>query len=91
MINTKAGNFITVLGVSGDGIIARKRAKMYDSIVENMEGYAFAYIALRSRTKAIQIRGISNIAGVRDRLQWNLPLAHSRVQEVVIRYLESLI
>ncbi|HMO16122.1 MAG TPA: hypothetical protein PKD64_18290 [Pirellulaceae bacterium] len=43
--------------------------------VEDMEGYAVALACKLAETKLIIIRGISNLAGVRDFSQWKIDLA----------------
>ena len=43
--------------------------------IESMEGAAFHQVCLEFSIPFVQIRSISNMAGVRDKSQWNIPLA----------------
>ena len=43
--------------------------------IESMEGAAFHQVCLAFSIPFIQIRGVSNRAGIRDKSQWNIPLA----------------
>ncbi len=88
---TGSGNFITVLSVSGDDVIAKRRALTTGAIVENMEGYAFAHACHTMGIISAQIRGISNMAGERDRSFWDISLANKVSQEAVIGYLERIL
>jgi futalosine hydrolase len=40
-----------------------------------MEGAAFHQVCLELSIPFVQIRGISNMAGIRDKSKWNIPLA----------------
>lgn len=43
--------------------------------VESMEGAALHYVCLEENIPFLQLRSISNAMGVRDKSQWNFPLA----------------
>lgn len=62
----------------------------YGADIESMEGAAFHYACLSSHTPFIQLRGISNIVGERDKKQWNIPEALSSVKTACLTLLESL-
>jgi futalosine hydrolase len=81
------GRFLTVVGVSADLRLAEARGNKFSAIVENMEGFALALASERFRIKAGEIRGVSNIAGTRDKKTWNLDLANQRAQAAVLSYL----
>jgi futalosine hydrolase len=81
------GRFLTVVGVSADRRLADTRAGRFSAIAENMEGFALALASERFRIKAGEIRGVSNIAGIRDKKTWNLDLANQRAQAAVLSYL----
>jgi futalosine hydrolase len=55
------------------------RIQYYQNIlgasIESMEGAAFHQVCLDLSIPFVQIRGISNIAGVRDKSKWQIPLA----------------
>jgi futalosine hydrolase len=93
-IKIKTGNFVTVSATSGTQKRARELEKRFSAICENMEGAAIAQICTLYKFPLIEIRGISNIAGVRDKRRWNLNLASENCQKAVtdiIGPLEGLI
>jgi futalosine hydrolase len=62
----------------------------YGAEIESMEGAAFHYTCLAENIPFIQLRGISNIVGIRDKKQWNIPEALSAVRTACLNLLESL-
>lgn len=64
--------------------------KRYGAQIESMEGAAFHYACLCSHTPFIQLRGISNVVGIRDKKQWNIPDALHAVRAACCTLLESL-
>jgi len=86
-INTRAGNFITVCQVSGDFKIAENRGRRYNAICENMEGAAVGHVATVYGIEFIEIRGISNFAGERDKAKWNTKLAAENCQKVLMEFI----
>lgn len=83
----RVGPFLTVVGVSADLRLAEARANRFSAIAENMEGFAVALAGQRFRIKAGEIRGVSNLAGNRDKKTWNLDLANQQAQAAVLNYL----
>jgi futalosine hydrolase len=81
------GRLLTVVGVSADLRLAEARANRFSAIAENMEGFAVALAGQRFRLKAGEIRGVSNLAGNRDKKTWNLDLANQQAQAAVLNYL----
>jgi len=86
----KTGAFVTVSTCTGTGKRARELEKRFGAICENMEGAAVAHICTLYGTPMIEIRGISNIAGQRDKSQWNIKLAGENCREVLMELLRSL-
>lgn len=86
----KSGPFVTVSSTSGTTIRARELEKHFHAICENMEGAAIAHVCKIYQIPFIEIRGISNIAGVRDKRKWNLKLAAENCQKAVISLLTYL-
>lgn len=60
------------------------------AVVESMEGAALHYIGLQEGIAFLQLRSVSNAVGVRDKTQWNIPLAINRLNERLIRLLQEL-
>ncbi len=81
------GPFLTVVSVSADLRLAETRANRFSAIAENMEGFAVALAGERFRIRVGEIRGVSNLAGIRDKKTWNLDLANQRAQAAVMSYL----
>ncbi|MBI4961879.1 MAG: futalosine hydrolase [Desulfomonile tiedjei] len=81
------GVFLSVAGVSNQPSHALTRAGRFGALVENMEGYALALAGMRFGIKVAEVRGVSNIAGIRDKSAWNLDLANERAQSLVLNYL----
>lgn len=85
------GPSLTVSLVSGDASVARQRFLRYRALAENMEGSAVAQACLRFAIPVLECRGISNLAGDRDKSHWRLELAVAHSQAVVRRLLSSWI
>ena len=83
------GRSLTVVGVSADGKQARERARQFQALAENMEGYALALAGHRFGCRTAEIRGISNEAGDRDKSRWNFEKAMVPPQKVLLEYLRK--
>jgi futalosine hydrolase len=83
----RRGRFLTVVGVSDDLRLAESRASRFSAIAENMEGFALALAGERFRIRVGEIRGVSNLAGIRDKQTWKLDLANQQAQAAVFNYL----
>jgi len=83
----RMGRFLTVLGVSANLEQAEGRANRFPALVESMEGFSLALAAQRCGVRAAEVRGVSNLAGTRDKTRWNLELANERAQQAVLTYL----
>jgi futalosine hydrolase len=68
---------------------AKELEKRFNAICENMEGAAVAHLCTLYKIPLFEIRGISNIVGVRDRRTWDLKLASRNCQQVVLETLET--
>ena len=88
--NAMIGNFVTVSQCSGTRESGELLMKRFDGICENMEGAAVAHICALYRIPMIEIRGISNIIEDRDLKKWNIPLAVSNCNKVVIEFVKRL-
>jgi futalosine hydrolase len=85
--SVSVGRFLTVIGVSADIRLAETRANRFAALVENMEGFALALAGERFRIKVGEVRGVSNLAGIRDKTTWDLDLANQQAQAAVLTYL----
>jgi len=84
------GRFVTVSTCTGTRKRAMELQKRFGAVCENMEGAAAAHICTLYGTPMVEIRGISNIAGDRDRSKWDIRLAAENCQRVVLELLKSL-
>ena len=84
------GASLTVSLVSGDAKTARKRYERYRAMVESMEGSAIAQTCFRYEVPLLECRGISNMAGDRNKARWKLELAAIRCCAVIRYWLEAL-
>jgi futalosine hydrolase len=86
----KPGPFVTVSATSG----VRKRAveleNRFSAVCENMEGAAIAHVCMMYKIPFLEIRGISNIAGERNKREWNLALASAHCQKTLMEVVKSL-
>ncbi len=89
--NTRMGSFLSVVGVSADASQAEARGRRFRTLVENMEGYALALAGERFSIQVGEVRAISNMAGIRDKSAWNLPLANERVQAAALSLLGKIL
>ena len=80
----KSGNFITVSSTTGTHKRAVELKKRFNAICENMEGAAIAQVCAIYKIPMLEIRGISNIAGIRDKRKWDLTLASENCQKAVL-------
>ncbi|MDR3365876.1 MAG: hypothetical protein LBO71_02780 [Prevotellaceae bacterium] len=78
-----AGLTVNLLTESPARVAARKR--LYSADVETMEGAAFFFACLRRQAKFVQLRGVSNVVGVRDKSQWKTAEALENLGKVVQR------
>ncbi len=84
---TVHGPSLTVVGVSGDLRQARDRAAHFGALSENMEGYALALAGHRFGYRAVEIRGISNQAGDREKSRWDFDRANLAPQKALLEFL----
>ena len=84
------GPFVTVNSVSGTDASSRNLEQRTGGICENMEGAALAQVARHYSVPLLELRGISNPCGTRDRALWDLPAGMKVAQQAVLRLLRDL-
>jgi futalosine hydrolase len=62
----------------------------YKPQIESMEGAALHYVALQKNIPFVQIRGISNYVGERNKSKWKIKEAIENSNKVLIKLFESL-
>lgn len=81
----KQCNGISVNRVTGSAkSIAALRNRYPEAQVESMEGAALFYAGLHHKVPFLQLRSISNYVMPRDRESWDIPLALSSLNEVLM-------
>jgi len=85
-----SGPCVTVNTVSGSHKLSQSLEQRTAGICENMEGAALAQVAEFSSVPLLEIRGISNPCGTRDRTLWDLPAGMRIAQQAVLRLLKDL-
>ena len=83
------GPFVTVSAVSGSPARARLLFNRYRALCENMEGGAVAQVCLRYGVPFLEIRGLSNRAGDRNKKRWQLSKALNNSQRALLYLLEN--
>lgn len=63
---------VTINQISTDPSVINRYKNTYHASIESMEGAAFHYVGLMQHIPFIQIRGISNYAGERNKTNWKI-------------------
>lgn len=86
----KSGNFVTVSTTTGTHKKASELERRFNAICENMEGAAIAHVCTIYGIHMLEVRGISNIAGIRDKRKWDLKLASGNCQKAVLKIIKTI-
>jgi futalosine hydrolase len=81
--------FVTCSTCTGTDEDARAIVARTGGAVESMEGAAIVHVARLSHVPVGEIRGISNIAGRRDRATWRLQDAAAAARRTLIAWIEA--
>jgi futalosine hydrolase len=84
------GPSLTVGMVSGDRQTAKERFARHRAFAENMEGTAVAQASVRFGIPVVECRGISNLAGDRDKARWRMDTACQHCHGILITWLDLL-
>ncbi len=63
----------------------------YNPQIETMEGAAFHYVCLQNSIPFLQLRGISNYVGERDKSKWKLNESVEQLNEDLVKIYDALI
>jgi len=89
-LNVAAVPFATSEAVTADDSHARWLALRHGVVIESMEGGAVAQVALAFGVQMVELRGVSNIVGERDKSRWRVKAAITSVGNVALRAVELL-
>lgn len=81
--------FVTRSTCTGSDAAARRLEARTGGAVESMEGAAIVHVALAHSVPIGEIRGISNIAGNRNRSTWRIQEAADAAAQALLEWLES--
>jgi futalosine hydrolase len=79
--------FVTMNTCTGSDVDARAIQARTGGAVESMEGAAIAHVAALAGIPVGEIRGISNLAGNRDRGSWRVKEAAAAAQEALLAWI----
>lgn len=79
--------FVTRSTCTGNTVQAHELAERTGGAVENMEGAAIVHVALAHGLPVGEIRGISNMAGDRDRSTWRIRQAADAAADALFKWL----
>lgn len=81
--------FVTCAACTGTDRRAAGIAARTGGAVESMEGAAIVHVARLMKTKVGEVRGISNIAGNRDRRHWRVEEAAAAARQALVAWIEA--
>ena len=81
---------VTVQKVSDSKKQTTQLIETYQPTIESMEGAAFHYVCIQEKISFLQIRGISNHVGIRDKSTWKMKQAIENLNEELARVVLSL-
>ncbi len=85
----KRVGFATCATCTGTDARAAEMVRRTGAAVESMEGAAIVHIARKMGVSVGEVRGISNIAGRRDRASWRLEEAAANARATLIAWIEA--
>ena len=81
---------VTVNMVTDNSKMANEYRRIYDPVIESMEGAALHYVCLMEKVPFLQLRTISNTVGERDKSKWTLTAAIQNLNNHLIQMVEVL-
>ncbi|MBF0200933.1 MAG: futalosine hydrolase [Desulfamplus sp.] len=82
------GNFITVSTITASAGRTAALIDAFSPCMESMEGAAAAHLASLYDIPFIEVRAVSNMAGIREKSKWNIPLAVKNLSVALIAMLK---
>jgi futalosine hydrolase len=81
--------FVTTTTCTGRDADARAIAARTGGVIESMEGAAIVHVARLMGVPVGEIRGVSNVAGRRDRDTWRVREAAAAAREALVAWIEA--
>jgi futalosine hydrolase len=88
-IKLKKVNAISINEISTSAQKINWYRKLFNPVTESMEGAALHYVALMENIPFVQLRGISNYIGERDKANWNFEDSIKNLNHQLSRLLNS--
>jgi futalosine hydrolase len=85
----KVVNGITVNQITTDPRMVKEYLSRYKAVVESMEGAALHYVCLQSGIPFLQLRGVSNYIGERNKAKWDFQKPIENLNKALITMLEK--
>ena len=89
-LSLKKVKAITVNTITGRKKQIRSLKKIFNAEIESMEGAAFHFVCLQQNIPFLQLRSISNKAGVRDKAKWDISGAVKNLNLELIKLVDSI-
>lgn len=80
-------NAITINKISDSALQKKQLAEQFNPTIESMEGAALHYVCLQEKISFLQIRGISNYVGDRNKNNWRIKEAIDNLNREVAKIL----
>jgi len=90
-IGTRIGSAITVSTITTSDARADGLAQRFEAEIEAMEGFAVLRSAAVAGIPALEIRGVSNLVGARERSGWDFDAGARAVAMLLDRFLDTFI
>jgi len=81
---------ITINKITNDNLQIKKIQQKFTAEVESMEGAAFHYVCLQQKIPFLQLRGISNVVGERDKAKWAIKNAVENLNKELLKIIKEL-
>ena len=62
----------------------------FNADIESMEGAAFHYVCLQQKINFLQIRGVSNVVGERNKANWKIKTAIKNMSKEALKIIKTL-
>lgn len=79
---------VTVNKITDDDLMIKRMQQKFSAMIETMEGAAFHYVCLQQGIRFLQLRGISNIVGERDKTKWRMKDAIKNVNSELLKIIK---
>jgi futalosine hydrolase len=83
-------NAITINKITDDHLQIKNIQQKFSAQIESMEGAAFHYVCLQQKINFLQIRGISNVVGERDKTKWQMKTAVENLNKELLKIIQNL-